>query len=29
VLKAGRFVGVPDLLVKRSGKSNLGEWFQS
>ncbi len=27
VLKAERFVGVPDLLVKRSGKSSLGDWF--
>lgn len=27
VLKADRFVGVPDLLVKRDGKSNLGGWW--
>ena len=27
VLKTERFVGVPDLLVKRSGKSGFGNWF--
>ncbi len=27
VLKTERFVGVPDLLVKRDGKSSLGGWF--
>ena len=26
VLMADRFVGIPDLLVRRSGKSNLGSW---
>ena len=27
VLKAGLFVGVPDLLVKKGGESLLGSWF--
>lgn len=27
VLKADRFVGVPDLLVKKEGRSSLGGWF--
>jgi predicted RecB family nuclease len=27
VLQTDRFVGIPDLLVKKHGKSNLGDWF--
>ena len=27
VLKSERFVGVPDLLVRKDGKSKLGGWF--
>ncbi len=27
VLKTDRFIGVPDLLVKKSGRSSFGNWF--